>query len=403
LPNKKKHTARKPRLGQAAFLGRCGESLAKLVPTDDASEDQTNVEGAFEKVYEAESKLRDFLLKNGTQRLPDRKLQEPRKVDDGDADAGKHASDASGVLCLAPCSFRRNGQISRDNLSWARDLQIGIGSLVTIKRTNMLAKITTLTASAIGIVGVDAVDESLGAQTVKMQDIEPAQTPKKGAKAAVPAPPPDTRKPAQKWMSMPVSDVDIGVLTHVQLMLFNLQSCCSPDEELVRLHEGNNGEDLLSMDKDAKEGVVAFIPYSWNIELVEPGALGWTRAPKRRRNEKTAEYTIYVKAYLKGKEESACYMRVLPAAGCHFWKFLSPDNDHLRTTGLGTLQWHLAKTEMCLKGTLQDKDSKKTALKYSTKFPILIMEFPYLTNDMPLKTCSLLQITAKNPPNPYFV
>lgn len=108
--------------------------------------------------------------------MPARRLPEPVDEDVTSGSAAKHEAAQSSGLCLAPVTFKLDGALVQDNLCTARDLQLGVGSLVMVKTTNQLAKITTLTAKDLRIT---MQDETKEVKDVKFKDIQPAEAPKK--------------------------------------------------------------------------------------------------------------------------------------------------------------------------------------------------------------------------------
>lgn len=109
-----------------------------------------------------------------------------------------------------------------------------------------------------------------GEDKAKVVPFKQLVVPEKVQKVIQPEAARDKRVPAQDWAVMAPAGADSALNMWVQLGLFHAHSVCSPNMQIVRLHD-ENGVETWSLENDVKERMLILVPYSSTFEFVRSG------------------------------------------------------------------------------------------------------------------------------------
>lgn len=321
--------------------------------------------------------MRNFLESQGCKTLPVRVLPEPEPTN---IKIAKETAQLDATL-PQPLDFDKDGQVVESVITLAHDAGFSIGSKVLSQ--GKLATIVDLTHNKV-TVKVDGEDKA------KVVPFKQLVVPEKAQKVIQPEAARDKRMPAQDWAVMTPAGADSALNMWVQLGLFHAHSVCSPNMQIVRLHD-ENGVETWSLEKDVKERMLILVPYSSTFEFV----FDQEAEPLAKKAKTDTFNRILVKYNMKGETTSSFVTAVAEGCDTLFWKLLA--NDTHRTKGHSTLHWRTATLEVPIRATYMDKD--KSFLKGANQAKALVISFPYLTNTEDLTKLTILTVPDRPPPD----
>ena len=181
---------------------------------------------------------------------------------------------------------------------------------------------------------------------------------------------PDARRPGTKWGLISKTEVDEALKLWVALSMFHIHIQCTPNRDIVRIHQEKTGE-AISLDKPAKKGQLVLVPYGKKILSKKSGNIHnfvpISYSPKNFESNTSV-----------GVSSEECGDMI-------FWKLIG--NIVHQPEGPTTLSWATAKMDVPLKVGRSGGQKETTGLAKAGNFKTLTITFPYLTNkdDLPAR------------------
>ena len=187
--------------------------------------------------------------------------------------------------------------------------------------------------------------------------------------------------PGEAWEVVEKPDVEECLKHLVAAAMFQIHSTSSPNRAVVRVHQETSGQ-KISLDCDVKKGQLALVPFA--LKYLKKGDKG------------TKQFsTVQIKYEIKSKTSSSMVLASGDGMKTLFWKLLG-DDAH-KPSGPTTLTWSTAKMEVPLRAMLP-KSKDTSSLSKATSAIIMVITFPYLTNNADLPARSILTVPSGEPP-----
>ena len=325
----------------------------------------------------AESKLRQFFQSSSVTTLPDRVLPEPvfdESTKRKRGDSKLHPRGQATGMIAAP-TFK-DGVLVETVATKAHDLGLSKGAQVVLDKKTFV--ITELTQDRMTV--ADQEDPKI-VRWLKLEDMAKVEMAEKETKKRKVEAAPDDRMPGEKWEIVEKTDTEECFRHFVAASMFQIHTTSTPGRAVVRVHQETSGQ-KMSLEVPLKKRQLVLVPFA--TKYLKKGEKG------------TKQFSsVQIKYEVKGKSNSSSLYASGENMTTLFWKLLG-DEAH-KPKGPTTLTWSTAKMEVPLRAMLP-KSKDTSSLSKATSAIIMVITFPYLTNNADLPARSILTVPSGEPP-----